>query len=113
VEFRDGHPVVYVADGSHGSYADPGTDHKTSDPSGVLKDRTAIDTNGDGLVDENDDGVVVINTSNNSLLVTEDQAWYPVTGPGVRYGEIGNTPWTNGVTGPSEEKGHVNENGNG
>lgn len=113
VDFRDGHPVVYVADGSHGSYAEPGTDHHTSDPTGIFKDRTAVDTNGDGVVNERDDDVVVINTSDNSLLVAEDQAWYPVTGPGVRYGEIGDTPWTNGVPGPSEEKGHVNENGNG
>ncbi|MEM9441487.1 MAG: hypothetical protein AAGA73_13650, partial [Pseudomonadota bacterium] len=110
VEIRDGHPVVYVADGSHGSYAEPGTDHHTSDPTGFFQDRTAIDTNGDGRVDQRDEGVVVIDTSD-QLQNVEDQAWYPEDGAGVRWGQIGDTPWTNGPEGPSEQKSHVTENG--
>ncbi len=112
VDTIDGRPVVYVADGSHGSYAEPGDDHHTSDPTGILKDRTALDTNGDGVVDGRDEGVVIIDTSSNLHDVT-DQTWYPEQGEGVRWGEIGEFDFTSGPEGPSERKAHVSEDGNG
>lgn len=81
----EGRPKIYVADGSHANYLQPGQ-HKTEAPNTF--DETAVDRNGDNLIDEND-GAVVFDTARNLHEVTS-QAWYPESGSkGVRWGEIG------------------------
>ena len=124
-------PIVFVADGSHANYAENGP-HETNVPSsgsagagGVevgyydpeLQDHTVTDENGDGVYDEQD-GAVVIDTSD-QLEPVQDQVWYPEEGnEGVKWGEQGNAIandhgipgvpglGSDGPTGPSEDKGH-------
>lgn len=97
-----GRPLVFVASGSHASYTTPGA-HPTEAP--FINDHTVTDSNRDGVID-NQDGAAYIDTADNLSPVIE-QAWYPESGRGVRWGEIGETSHTSGPYGPSEEKGHV------
>lgn len=106
-----GRPLVYVAGGSHASYAVPGR-HPTEAhsilpglPTMVLGDKTAGDSNRDGRIDEAD-GAVRIDTAD-QLLDVKAQPWYPTTGPGLQWGEIGHVSDTSGPTSPSEKKSHL------
>jgi hypothetical protein len=97
-----GRPLVFVASGSHASYTTPGA-HPTEAP--FINDQTVTDSNRDGVIDGRD-GATYIDTADN-LNAVADQAWYPESGRGLRWGEIGETSHTSGPYGPSEEKRHV------
>lgn len=118
-------PLIYVAEGSHANYIQPGTDYPL--PAGAA-DATAVDLNGDGRVNEYD-GAVIFDTGRN-LNEAASQPWYPeADSRGVRWGEIGalenetlvrdagklilgenndpNAVYPSGPQGPSYDKGAV------
>lgn len=97
-----GRPLVYVAGGSHASYAVPGS-HPTEVE--VLKDHTATDTNRDGRIDAAD-GAVRIDTAD-QLRNVKQQAWYPAEGSGLHWGQDGYVDDTSGPYGPSKDKSHL------
>lgn len=132
-----GQPQVFVAGGSHANFDAPGS-YKTKVPYSIgistgwgdvtiasdpnLQDHTAMDVNGDGLINSND-GAVVVDTSDQLESATA-QEWYPEDGvEGPKYGEQGNfalndvTPvvglpglGSDGPTGLSGDKGHLELN---
>lgn len=95
-------PLVYVATGSHANYTKPGRYALTH---GAAHDQTAVDRNRDGKINRRD-GVVFFDTARDLREVTA-QAWYPKTGKGLHWGEIGATKHSSGPFGPSREKGAV------
>lgn len=78
-------PLIYVATGSHANYLQSGDDFSL--PLGT-KDKTVVDQNGDGRVNESD-GAVIFDTARNLNEATA-QSWYPQEDSrGVRWGGIG------------------------
>jgi hypothetical protein len=95
-------PLVFVATGSHANYTKPG---RHALHHGIAHDPTVVDRNRDRKIDRRD-GAVFFDTARDLREVTS-QSWYPKTGEGLHWGEIGEIKDTSGPFGPSQKKGAV------
>lgn len=102
-EPKTGRPMVFVANGSHANYVDPDVHPIYFKGVPASYDVTAMDENGDGKVNVNDNAAIFDTAAN--LNEVTSQPWYPKTGNGVHWGEIGEMEDSTGPFGPSKNKG--------
>lgn len=96
-------PLVYVANGSHANYAEPGIHIIEFEGIPVSYDATAMDENGDKKVNTADNAFIFDTVGN--LNEVTSQPWYPNEGRGLHWGEIGEIEDSSGPQGPSVNKG--------